>query len=264
MKWMFPILLSLVGCVMLFSQMADKSLSLKQSIQELPRVNNIPQSVTAEIVRARTQILKQQDVLLRATELAKTDPAAQQQAQDEQRKLEEAQKAAAEMAKQAAPPPDASKFVSAQQRQHLMDLVGQFYQEVKQQAKSASTWEVALIIAGVSFGLVSAILSVFSLNKAAAVASAFVVVAGGAPKVYPIHERAVYYRTLTNQSYSLIGSLQIPFQMTAAEYDDGVSRLKVLDDYRATKYPETSDVDSTTQDLFQALNAVKTPSVEKP
>jgi hypothetical protein len=60
---------------------------------------------------------------------------------------------------------------------------------------------------------VSTILSVFSWNKAAAVASALVVVAGGIPKVYPVHQRAVYYRTLTNQSYSLIGSLQIPFQM---------------------------------------------------
>jgi hypothetical protein len=100
-------------------------------------------------------------------------------------------------------------------------------------------------------------------NTAAAVASALVVVASGIPKLFPIHQRAVYYRTLTNQSYSLIGSLQIPYQMSAAEYDDGVSRLKVLDDYRATKYPETADVDTTTQDLFKELIAVKTEPAEK-
>jgi len=51
--------------------------------------------------------------------------------------------------------------------------------------------------------------------------------------------------------------------MTAAEYDDGVGRLKVLDEYRATKYPESADVDTTTQGLFNALNATKTATVEK-
>ena len=105
----------------------------------------------------------------------------------------------------------------------------------------------------------STILSVFSWNKAAAVASALVVVAGGIPKVYPIHHRADYYRTLSNQSYSLIGSLQIPFRMTAAEYDDGVGRLKVLGEYRATKYPESADVDTTTQDLLPSTRQRQRP-----
>src|SRR5438270_2649964 len=123
MKPICPVLLSLAGFAMLFSQTTVKSLSLKQSIQQLPAVNNVPQSVRTDIVRAQTQILKQQDVLLKASELAKTDPLAQQQAQDAQRKLEEAQKAAAAVAKQAERLPDAPKFVSAPQRQHLMDLV---------------------------------------------------------------------------------------------------------------------------------------------
>jgi hypothetical protein len=262
MKAIIPILISLAGCMILFSQPAVRSVSLEQSIQRLPSSNAVPQSVTTRIVEAQARVLKQQDVVLKATELAKTDPAAVQQAQDAQRKLEEAQKAA-EVVKQAAPAPDSPKFISTEERQHLMDLVTEFYQEVKQAARSASAGEIALIVAGVAFGLVSTILSVFSWNKAAAVASALVVVAGGIPKVYPVHQRAVYYRTLTNQSYSLIGSLQIPFQMTAAEYDDGVGRLKVLGEYRATKYPESADVDTTTQGLFNALNATKTATVEK-
>ena len=83
--------------------------------------------------------------------------------------------------------------------------------------------------------------------------SALVVVTGAIPKIYPVHERAVYYRTLTNQSYSLLAGLNIPYQLTLAEYDDGGRRLKVLEDYRATKYPDTSDVDSTTEDLVQRL-----------
>jgi len=262
MKPILPILMSLVGCLMLFSQQAVRSLSVEQSIQGLQRTNAIPPVATNRIVEAQRQVLKQQEVVLKADERAKTDPTAIQEAQDAQRKLEEAQRAA-DLAKQAAPTPDSPKFVSIEQRHHLMDLVTGFYQEVKRAAESASAWEIALIIAAVTLGLVSSILSVFSWNKAAAVVSALVVVAGGIPRVYPVHERAVYYRTLTNQSYSLMGSLQLPFQMTAAEYDDGVGRLKVLSEYRATKYPETADVETTTRDLFNALNAAKTASVEK-
>jgi hypothetical protein len=199
----------------------------------------VPSSVSRAIVQAQAQVLNQQDAVLRANELAKVDPTAIQKAQEEQRKLEEAQKAAAEVAKKPVPVSDSPKLVSAEQRQYLVKLVRDFYEEVKRQSRSPSDWEVGLIFGAMAFGLVSALLSVFSLNKAAAIASAFVVAAGGIPKVYPIHERAVYYRTLTNQSYSLMGSLQIPFQMAAPEYEDGVERLKVLMNYRATRYPES-------------------------
>ena len=232
------------------------------AIQQLTRMNYVSPAITAKIVQTQGQVLKLQDVVLKANEQAKTDPAAQQQAKEAQEKLEEAQKAAA-AAKQTAPSPEGPKLVPPDQRQHLMDLVSAFYQEVKQAAKSASAWEVTVIISIVALGLLGSVLSILKKNTAAAIASALVVVASGMPKLLPIHERAVYYRTLTNQSYSLMGSLQIPYQMTAAEYDDGVSRLKVLDDYRATKYPETADVDTTTQDLFKELIAVKTEPAEK-
>jgi len=225
-------------------------------------MNYVSPAITAKIVQTQGQVLKLQDVVLKANEQAKTDPAAQQQAKEAQEKLEEAQKAAA-AAKQTAPSPEGPKLVPPDQRQHLMDLVSAFYQEVKQAAKSASAWEITVIISIVALGLLGSVLSILKKNTAAAIASALVVVASGMPKLFPIHERTVYYRTLTNQSYSLMGSLQIPYRMTAAEYDDGVSRLKVLDDYRATKYPETADVDTTTQDLFKELIAVKTEPAEK-
>ena len=201
--------------------------------------------------------------MLKVNEQAKTDPAALQQAQEAQRKLEDAQKAAEAAAKQAVAAREAPKFVPPDQRRHLMDLVSGFYQDVKAEAKKSSAWEVFVIVSIVVLGLVGTILSILKKNTAAAIASALVVVASGMPKLFPIHQRAVYYRTLTNQSYSLMGALQIPFEMTGAEYDDGVSRLKVLDEYRATKYPETGDLDGTTQALFNDLNAVKTAAVEK-
>jgi hypothetical protein len=245
--------------VSVFAQAAPPSMA----IQQLKRLNTVPPAITEQMVQTRTQVLKLQDTVLKANEQAKTDPAAQQQAQEAQRKLEEAQKAAEAAAKQIAASPEPPKFVPPEQRQHLMDLVSTFYQEVKSEAKNASAWEVFVILSIVVLGLIGTILSILKKNTAAAIASALVVVASGMPKLFPIHQRAVYYRTLTNQSYSLMGSLQIPFQMSAAEYDDGVSRLKVLDDYRATKYPETADLDTTTQDLFKELNAVKTEPAEK-
>jgi hypothetical protein len=245
--------------VSVFAQAAPPSMA----IQQLKRLNTVPPAITEQMVQTRTQVLKLQDTVLKANEQAKTDPAAQQQAQEAQRKLEGAQKAAEAAAKQIAASPEPPKFVPPEQRQHLMDLVSTFYQEVKSEAKNASAWEVFVILSIVVLGLIGTILSILKKNTAAAIASALVVVASGMPKLFPIHQRAVYYRTLTNQSYSLMGSLQIPFQMSAAEYDDGVSRLKVLDDYRATKYPETADLDTTTQDLFKELNAVKTEPAEK-
>jgi hypothetical protein len=145
---------------------------------------------------------------------------------------------------------------------HVIKLVTDFYQEVKQQAQSSSNWELALIFMAIGLGFGSTVFSIFSWNKASAVLSAMVVVAGGVPKIIPIHQRAVYYRTLTNQSYSLMSGLNIPYQLTAAECDDGARRLQVLEEYRATKYPETSDVDSTTEDLFKDLNAAKTTVAE--
>jgi hypothetical protein len=233
------------------------------AIQQLTRVNTVPPAITARIVETQGQVLKMQDMVLKANEQAKTDPAAQQQAKEAQQKLEEAQKAAEAAAKQAASSPEGPKFVPPDQRQHLMKLVSDFYQEVKEAAKNASAWEVALIISIFALGLLGSIFSILNKNRAAAIASALVVVASGIPKLFPVHQRAVYYRTLTNQSYSLMGNLQIPYQMSAAEYDDGVSRLKILDEYRATKYPETGDMDGTTQNLFNDLNAVKTAQVEK-
>jgi hypothetical protein len=233
------------------------------AIQQLTRLDTVPPAVTAQIVQAQALVLKQQDVVLKANEQAKTDPNAQQQAQEAQRKLVEAQQAAEAAAKQATSAPVGATLVSLDQRKHLMDLVSSFYQEVKKEAQNASAWEVAIIVSIFALGLLGSILSIFKKNTAAAGASALVMVASGVPKLFPVHQRAVYYRTLTNQSYSLMCGLQIPYQMSAAEYGDGASRLKVLDEYRATKYPETGDLDTTTQDLFKDLNAAKTAQAEK-
>ena len=244
---LIPLLFSTLVCVT--SAMAAVN---SAAIKQLRTLNAVPAPAAAAIVRTRAAVLNMQDLITK-TNSPTPDPTAQ-------KNLEDAQKAAAAAAKDAAPVAGASVFVSADQRKHLMDLVTEFYQEVSLQAKHASAWEIAMVASAIVLGALSTFLSLSKWPKIAAIASALIVIATGIPKVFPIHNRAVYYRTLTNQSYSLMGTLQIPYQMTAAEYNDGAERLKVLDDYRGTKYPETADIDTTTQDLLKELDAVKTPA----
>jgi hypothetical protein len=248
MKRMIPLVVSLAGLA-LFAQVKDKS---RISIADLAE-ERLASPAVEQIRVAQREILIQQDRVRQVQEQAKTDPQAAAQAQRELQKLEDAQKALQATAKTAKAVPIV--YVSAGQRQHLTDLVEQFYEDVKSAEASASALALGMVVASLGFGLASAILSIMSWNKAAAVASACVVVAGGIPKVFPIQERAAYYSTLANQSYSLRGNLQIPYQMTATEYDDGVAKLRILQDYRATRYPSSRDVQATTQDLLKELTA---------
>lgn len=258
MKRILPVVISIAGCLLLFSQAPTSPVALERSINDLTPVSAVPAAITKEIVVARKEVLKQQDVVLKSRELAKSNPGAAAAVRDAQAQLEAAQKAAAALSKQAAPASSGAILATREEGSHLIQLVTGFYQEVKQQAQSASNTELCLILAAIGLGFSSTVFSIFSWNRASAVVSALVVVAGGIPKIVPVHERAVYYRTLTNQSYSLLAGLNIPYQLTTAECDDGARRLQVLEEYRATKYPETSDVDSTTEDLFKDLNAAKT------
>src|SRR5258708_6212895 len=86
------------------------------AIQRLTTVNAVSPAVPARIVQSQGKVLILQDMVLKANEQAKTDPAALQQAKEAQQKLEEARKAAEAAAKQAAPLPEAPKFVPADQR----------------------------------------------------------------------------------------------------------------------------------------------------
>ena len=73
MQRIFPILLSLAGCLLLFSQKSGSNPPLSESIQNLSVVGPVPATIAKEVVDARKQVLKQQDVLLKANELAKVE-----------------------------------------------------------------------------------------------------------------------------------------------------------------------------------------------
>jgi hypothetical protein len=210
---LLPVLLSLAGCLLLFAQTPSTPAALEKSINDLKPVSSVPASITKDLVVARREVLKQQDVVLKAKELAKTNPAAAATAQQAEAQLKVSQQAAAVLSKEAAP---LVATATKEEAAHLIQLVTGFYQEVKQQAQSASHWELALLFTAIGLGFGSTVFSIFGLNKISAVFSALVVVTGGIPKLVPVHERAVYYRTLTNQSYSLLSGLNIPFQLTTA------------------------------------------------
>ena len=262
MKRLIPILLSMAGCLLLFSQTQRSPAALEQSIKSLPAVGDVPATITKDLVGARKQVLIQQDVVRAATTLAKNDPSALPTVQRAQQKLEANQRTAADLSRQASPTNSTVQMATPEEGKHLIGLVTEFYEQMAQQAQSAASWELALIVSAVGLGFGSTVFSIFSWNKASAIMSALVVVAGGIPKLIPIHERAVYYRTLKNQGYSLREGLSIPLQLTAAECDDGGRRLQILEDYWATKYPDTTDVDATTEELLKDLNAAKTATAE--
>jgi hypothetical protein len=262
MKRVFPIFLSMVGCLLLFSQTPPSPAALEQSIKDLSPIGGVSASVTKDLIAARKQVLLQQDVVRGATQLAKTNPAVLPAVRQAQAQLEATQKTAADLSKQAAPAGSAAAVATREEGAHLIQLVSEFNQEMKQQAQSASSWELVFVFAAVGLGFGSTVFSIYNFNKASAVMSALVVVSAGIPKLIPVHQRAVYYRTLKNQSYSLLAGLSIPLELTVSECDDAGRRLQVLEEYVATKYPETSDIDSTTEDLFKDLNAAKTAVAE--
>ena len=70
MKRVSPILLSMAGCLLLFSQKSPSPAVLEQSIKDLSPVGGVPASVTKDLVAARKQVLQQQDVVRGATEMA--------------------------------------------------------------------------------------------------------------------------------------------------------------------------------------------------
>ncbi|HVO98674.1 MAG TPA: hypothetical protein VMT15_11435 [Bryobacteraceae bacterium] len=246
MNRIVPVVLSFAGGALSLSQKPP----LSQSIRNLAEVSVMPEDGRKQIVAAHTQVLRKQDLLLKATQFA--DPAAVAEAQAD---LEAAKKAAAEVPRQSAPLANAQP-VSRDQAQHLIQLVTGFRNEMKALATSAANWETGLIGSSLGFGLFSVVSSLMRWNRTSAVLSALVVIASGAPKIYPIHQRAVYFRTLTDQSYLLLSSLNLTNELMPAQYDDGAKKLQVLEDYGANKYPRSADIDSTTGDLLKDLSAV--------
>lgn len=258
MKRIPPVLVMLLGCVaLLFSQPA---LPRRSGATPLPMASPPETVKSAERLRVlRAEVLAQKDTVRQARQAAPSDTGLSPEVRHEQAKLEEVQKAAQAAAReQATAAPAEPVYVDQEQRRHLVGLTERFHQEVKAEAKSAAALALWLVLGAVGCGLASAVFSLLAWNRAAAAASAFVVVLGGAPKLFPVQQRADYYQTLTSQSYGLLNSLELPYQMTIAQYDDGVARLKILMDYRTNQFPAAGDVAGTTQQLLRELTAAVT------
>ncbi|MCL4796614.1 MAG: hypothetical protein KJZ84_18765 [Bryobacteraceae bacterium] len=258
MKRIPPVLMMLLGCaVLLFAQPA---LPRRGGPTPLPMASPPETVKSAERLRVlRAEVLAQQHAVRQARQAAPSEPGLSPDVRQEQAKLVEVQKAAqAAEREQATAAPAQPVYVDHEQRRHLVGLTERFHQEVKAEAKSAAALALWLLLGAIGCGLASAIFSLLAWNRPAAAASALVVVLGGATKLFPVQQRADYYQTLTSQSYGLLNSLELPYQMTIAQYDDGVARLKILMDYRATQFPSAGDVAGTTQQMLRELTAAVT------
>ena len=240
MKKLLPILLLVTGCVMLFSQ--------TQASKPEFRIRSLGQDTSDQIVNAQRKILTQQQILFKAKKAA--DPKAVAEAQSS---LAAAQTAATALVKQAAPAATATATVSSQEHDQLLQSVSDFYNDkVVPESNSASNLESGLTWMSLALGFFSSVCSAFNWNKAAGLLAASVVLASGAPNVLPIHQKAVYYQALSNQTNSLIASLNITAQLTSASYDDDVRKWQILQN--AINYPGG---DSAASDLLTSLEASK-------
>lgn len=260
MKRIPPVVMLLLAClVMLFAQPVA---TRRVGTPPLPMASPPETVKSAERLRVlRAEVLAQKDAVRQARQAAPAGAAQSPAVRQEQEKLQEVEKAAQEAAReQATTVPAEPVYVDQEQRKHLVSLTERFHQEVKAEAKSAAALALWLVLGAVGCGLASAVFSLLAWNRAAAAASALVVVLGGAPKLFPVQQKADYYQTLTSQSYGLLSSLELPYQMTVTQYDDGVARLKILLDYRTTQFPAAGDVAGTTQQLLRELTAAVTTS----
>jgi hypothetical protein len=240
MKRVLPILLSMAGCLLLLSQTPSQKAPLE--------ITSLPQKVSDQIVAAQNKVLDQQDALLKATDASSADAA--------KKALDNAKATVADLSKQAVPSASATALATPDQKTQLFQTVNTFYTGTAAPlATSASRWETYLVYASLVLGFVSSVFSIFSWNKASAVVSALVVVASGIPKALPIHDRALYYQTLSNQSYSLMMSISLASELTMAEYDDDVRKSQVLE--ASTEYQPPPDGSSAIGALLRAINASK-------
>ena len=245
MKRVTPIVLSMAGCAMLLAQVTNPGASKK------PRISGMPEDVSNRIVAAQKNILLQ---MRQAKAAAGKDPAAVEKTQAA---VVAAQQQAAALVKRIAPRASTNAAADAAEMAALVASASALDAQVEPLSTMASGLETGLIFASMLLGVISSALASFNWNRSSAAVSVLVVVASGIPNLYPIHQRAVYYQTMVNQTRSLTSALALSPELTVAEYDNDVRKEAVLEKW--ILFPGTDGGDPT-EGLLDALDAAKIPA----
>lgn len=105
-----------------------------------------------------------------------------------------------------------------------------------------STLATSLVVAGILLSLAGAFAGFLRKAIAAGIISILVTALVGIPKLFPISQRAEYFRALFIQSSSLYVQSQLRLSHTAADYNEFVTDIRVLADYEMNKFPSGGDV----------------------
>ncbi|HET9166841.1 MAG TPA: hypothetical protein VFP11_12660, partial [Candidatus Angelobacter sp.] len=112
-----------------------------------------------------------------------------------------------------------------------------------------------LVLAGLILAALSALAGFLKKSIAAGILSIVVTTVVGIPKLFPITQRAEYYRALFVQSSSLLLQAQLRLNPTLADYNEFAHDTQLLAEYETNKFPGGGDVAQNTQDLMKEIAA---------
>lgn len=220
-----------------------------RQIQITPQV----QEAQRNAILARRDLIQARENVLRAQAKAETDtsPAAKANLQNAEQQVTVAQNDAA--AAQNRANQLQSDPVTEQQWGQIRAVLQEFKERFAKSMNQYSTLATYLVIAAIVLGLVSAVAGLGKKSILAGVVSILVTSVVSVPKLFPINERAAYYRALFNQSSALLLQAQLRLKPTVADYNDFARKIGVLSDYETAKFPAGGDVATNTENLIKEI-----------
>jgi hypothetical protein len=235
--------------------MAGQVCTAQSPAIQLRQIEITPQVQEAQqkAILARHDLIQARENVLRAQTKAETEnsPTAQANLQNAEQQVIVAQNSAAaaqNTAKQLQSDP-----VTEQQWGRIRTVLREFKDRFAKSMNQYSTLATSLVLTGIVLGLVSAVAGLGKKSIVAGVVSILVTGVISVPKVFPINERAAYYRALFNQSSALLLQTQLRLNPTVADYNDFVKKISLLSDYETTKFPAGGDVATNTEIMIKEI-----------
>lgn len=222
---------------------------------------------TPESKAAQDQAVNARKHLLLASESAEKmlKTAATNNSPDIQAKVNEAQRQVAAAQQDAQVAENKAKAVQSSSitSQQWLQMQGVLQEEKNRYESSMnrnSAMAATLVVAGILLAMLSALAGFMRKSIAAGILSILVTTVVGIPRIFPISQRAEYYRALFVQSSSLLMQAQLRLNPTLADYNEFVHDIEVLAEYETNKFPSGGDVAQNTQDLIKEIAAASAPS----
>ncbi|MGC2697593.1 MAG: hypothetical protein WA738_17540 [Candidatus Angelobacter sp.] len=208
-----------------------------------------------QALHARKQLLmvneNAQKILLTAE--ANHSPEVQAQAAEAQKQVAVAQQAAAEADTKAQQVQ--ATVISPQDWRQMQSVLQDQRSRYESSMKHYSAMATGLVLAGILMAASAALAGFLRKSIAAGIISILVTAVVGIPKVFPISQRAEYYRALFGQSSTLLVQSQLRLNPTEADYNEFVRDIQVLSEYETDKFPSSGDVAANTENLIKDIAA---------